>query len=1242
MADLTLPIPLSISDVKRNSMAALRRTVIHGDTSQNAYGAGEIVYLPLTTGTAGAFWDVSTARLEMTVEVYNPNYFVDFFNLPRCGFHAIIQECGLEIHNSLHENQRFYGEMIELEMMRRGENSVPYEMTVSNPHEVGGGLAGDLHINLIKPSMVTTAGLPHGVRYGMMNTPIGATNNSSVADIITQGLLFNGNPYLKAPFGRNGYGRLHSQKDYYGNETGGYVGRYPVADSVFRQFAWWAETNLPCSSVYDDRITLPQGGLYSVIRNLDNVADLIANPLARQPIIHTYGTPVGERRRYIEPDGFVDLFGDRGGNGHGDGIVTKGGSSFGDDLYPTLPNRFYGTCSHSRQYAKCVPRLEDFGAMRADNNMWTVDYGQTVGGYTPMMWPAKQPCPMDKLQVKLKAACRGVNTKNVQNYYANCKNISCAIPVSLKDDIYGRHLWGGNGVESTLPLKSHVRGERYSFRVSMKFYSCLLGVFAKRWFPSLLVGSGRARIRMVLQQPNILFQTLMDPCRVVPRTARDRFPYLGVFKTGVDDVHMKQLGSLEEAPLGCLAHGIHPILISSYIAGSCFNDLLALGKFPVPQMKMKTIGRPTDIQCKLSGGEGIAAYAKTPHHNSANGSRFHSGNHYSIQGVSHVSAMVDSTLIQNNASFATPEIVAKSRLFSHHKHLDLNGNHAGDVDDDHDRSLRDATIHGVVGRLFQNLYTELADNLQFGYAPQWLRGTGVNDFYFEGPDRQRKKYEVSTNVFDASETDRAHANLVNNVPIGSITDYHWMSNLTPLFVPDNDNAYSFGKNSAQVVYKFKPGGDEMGPHLPIPGEDIDVRTGAQLDYETKGLNWDPFHMPVPQYVPMRRPWAKQTTRTFKESDFLDESQMCYGTYLPRSVAQVRRTNRQLFTLGEDFSYYPGASERLTYSVRNVAFRCEEIILPEVASMQIVSAAMEGAVTLEAETIKSVEQILQKQDNQKIMLNVSAGIVNDICFVFQPTEMYTGDKAYGYNSFAFYCPWTSFRFMLDQTPINDTNRADGNAANGRIPAAREEDYNVLGGNPLFYNALTYGENIGINTYLTISTEFFPRIPINDLHTLIDTVCWGDQHSGSIEYLGLQPMIQNAFDSDNFQRVLPFQDGFFSVFTPIETLDDQTITCNPFWTPLEMNVEHLIRGRRAAQPALPFFKPFEGTFHLAFNLQPFMHEHNTMNVGSPMVNTNAYLHMQQCHMLREHETRMLTFIRVFARIVMERGGIIQIFT
>jgi hypothetical protein len=106
MADFALPQTLSISDVRRNGMPAVRRTVIHSSTSQNSYGPGELVYIPVATGTDGSFYIPSTSRLDMTVNVFNKNHFVDFINLPRCGWNVLIEEFGIEIHNSNHENQR--------------------------------------------------------------------------------------------------------------------------------------------------------------------------------------------------------------------------------------------------------------------------------------------------------------------------------------------------------------------------------------------------------------------------------------------------------------------------------------------------------------------------------------------------------------------------------------------------------------------------------------------------------------------------------------------------------------------------------------------------------------------------------------------------------------------------------------------------------------------------------------------------------------------------------------------------------------------------------------------------------------------------------------------------------------------------------------------------------------------------------------------------------------------------------
>lgn len=1224
MADLALPQSLSISDTRRNAMPAIRRTVLHGSTSQNVYGAGELVYIPVDTGTAGAFFVPETSRLDMTVNVYNKNYFVDFINLPRCGFHALIEEFGIEIHNSLHENQRFYAEMIEMEMVRNGENMVPFEMTVSNPHDVGGGIAGVLHINFIKPSMVTTAGLPHGVKYSTMQHPQGSNVTSSVPDIITQGLLLNSNPYLKQPLGRNGYGTIANVTYNGGVQSGGTVG-YDATLGLANRFGLWANTGLPTSSSYDDRIAT------------------IAQPTYTCGITPKSEVTVPAGQREFPPR--VSNMGAVGGTANGT-VQIPSGTSYGYDLSKILPSRFTGYNAAGGNYSKMIPRIDpNFGTLQSDNSIFDVHYGQTVGGYTPMMWPAKQPCNMEKLLPKLREARRGVNTKNVQNYYAHCKNIVVSIPVDLTSDPYGQTAIWGPSVHTLPGMSDKTKGQLHSFRVSLKLYSCLLGVYAKKWFPSLLIGAGRMRIRMRLQQPNIAFQTLMDPCRVVPGTARDKYPYLGIHHSGGTSI-----SQLVNADVSSIAHSVHPIMVSNYIPGSCYNDLIAMGRFPIPQIRMKAMNEPFGISHHLYRRGGGVGQVPIWHKDTMQDEGYFYTEKVTVADQNFASLVCGPNLKSGDTT-------KDNSYFFHWQALTpLEGATSGEWLSHVQHEME------YLHKMIADLNYELHRNSHYGFPPNPLK-------YESGLLVPIENYE-NVNAPDAHTLPIVDGKTVGTVPstIGSLQNYQYHTDFTSSFIKDPEAttyAYNAGDHdTAQLIFHpssaeyvlatsgVAPTGDGdadgsfdmMGDATP-PAATF-THTGAlnpakslplPSDGNLNSLNWDPFCHPQPQYAPVISPWDKGTARQIGDSHFVNENAACYGTFLERSVAQVRRTNQNLFALKVSGQGAAGITERLTYTVSNIVYRVEEIILPESASMQIIASAMEGGITIEADTIKSIETILQKQDNQKILLNVSAGIVNDICFCFQPTEMLQGDKAYGYNSFATYCPWTSFQFVQQK---EGTKLSTGTQI---APAPDTPDeYNWLGGDPQFYNALTQGDNIAINTFLSIATEYFPRNPINDLNTLLDHITWGDQHRGYVEYLGLDPVMQNTYDTSNFQAILPFQDGFFSVFTPIECLDDQTITDNPYFTPLECNLKRPIRGKRAIRPALPFFKPFDGTFHLAFNLQAFMHQEERMNVGTPMVNNNSYLNMQNCHMIRMHETRMITFIRCFARVVIERGGIVQIFT
>lgn len=1209
MADFAIPQSFSISDVKRNSMPAVRRTVIHGSTTQNTYGPGEQIDIPVDTGTSGSFFDPQTSRIDMTVNVYNPNYFVDFINLPRCGFHALFEQFSVIIHNTEHETQRYYTEMIELEMVRHGENIQPFELTMSNPHKVGSGIAGDLHINLIKPSMITTAGLPHGVKYGVLTQPSGSNIASSVANDISEGLLLNAHPYLKRPYGRLGYAEID---DLVVNTktTGGFVGlNSNVGTGYKNQFGWWAETSLPSSSMYDDQITV-RG---ETICKTSKVATFSSSGTVNTGLTN-------HQSRWDSPP--VNNV-----------LSVPTGTSYAYDNQILTSNRFVGYRSHGGNYSKIYPYVGSFGTGHPDNTMFDVDYGQTLGGYTPMMWPAKQPTDMTEFMKMKKEALRGVNTKNVQNYYANCKNIPIGIPIDLTNDEYGEAaIWGDSS--HALPSKSDSRGQKYCFRVSLKLYSCIFGVFAKKMFPSLLIGAGRVRLRFRLQQPNIAFQTLMDPCRIVPHTARDRFAYMGIWQNSDDqNSTITTLDNLTSGDVSCIAHGIHPILLSNYEAGECFNDMVCIGRHPIPQQRMKAISRPLDTftgrvkmgmadPVNLMGGS-TSGYAIDSSFNTeitkeAGASIYGPPINYNIVSLlprneySSVSNPITdgNTTWQNfvQASLTLP--VSSADVEAVYGDTILGGSAATW------KLAYDRYLNGLNLKIINDVITEFSDNVHYGYPPNVIV---ANSQYVDVDNAE----DVGVTIYDNKNQNRTPG---SSCPVFALQNYHYATDWSALFS---------NHQSTQGDYKFKGGDRGTTQMLWHPAQS--AATAPTSDFPAKGLNWDPFQPPVPQYVPIKEPWNKSSSRSLVSTDFLNERDLCYGTFLERSVAQVRRTNKNLFPLGNsDSTYYPGMSERVTYTISNVAYRVEEIILPEAASLQIISAAMEGGITMETSQIKSIEQILQRQDNQKILLNVSAGVVDDICFTFQPTEIYQSDKAYGYNSFATYCPYTSFRFILQSEGTKDSNGSI-------IPAPSTPDnYNYLGGEPNYYNALSFGEHIGINTYLTIGTEPFPRMPINDLQTLIDHVTWGDQRRGDFEYLGLEPMWQNSYDTSNFQKIIPFQDGFFSVFTPIECLNDQTITDNPYWTPLECNIKTLIRGIRAKKPALPLFKPTDGTYHFSFNLQAFMYQEERMNVGLPMVNNNAYLQMQNCHLLREYETRMMTHIRCFARVVIERGGIVQIFT
>jgi hypothetical protein len=1104
-----MPQALELEAVRRQGIPAVRREVVHNTTTQNEYRPSELCYIPVDTGAAGAFMDTTTTRLEMTVVVRNKNYYVDFINLPRCGWNAIIQEFGIEINNGLHELNRHYAECIELDMIKRGENRTPFEICRPNPFKVGEGIVGQKHINFVKPSMVTSNGMPHNVKYAALTTSTATTT----ADTIMTSLL-SSNPFTHESFGRRYGTTIPSTFDTcidFESELGG----IETSSMLLGKSSW------------DDRLPRPRneerkmqyGNTYT------GGASAIDAP-----------TVVGE---------FLNI------NSSYRVIGAPSGASLGLEAV-LQPHDPYTT-------------LTQYGA-----NIYRAAYGQSVVNVSPSQWPAYQPTDWSALQKEIKENLRLVNADNIMNYYANCKNIPVGIPLDLSGDPSGYSAIFSSADHSKPTFDDN--GAETEFHISLKVYSSLIGELTKKWFPELVVPQGRMRIRLRFQEPQILFQTLMDPCRRVPGTSRDWFPYLGVIKsqevvtvnrpaasgTAGSVIATHPISSLSSTSVENLASGIHPAMITDYYEGYVLNPAIAAGQFAIPTLRLRPmnacVGQGLYLQDYARTDAGVATALSSDFGTNSNWLRFRSA---TIEGAD------------------TADDVAQF--------ININAATVAEADQ---------KLNCAFKAIIQMGWDQYM-NGEYG-CPWVFRNDHVytNQAYLPKKDTDR-----SIRIRDTQEIQFPTG--FRNLVAGQAT-YLGATPSTNAIVTEHDT-------SGQQYWN----------------------NNWNWDQKWKTINYHPYCVPTPQYVPFINPSDKRSSRVLDSTDyFLTESESCFGTHLQHSVAQVRRSHSTLYPLSIPDAITSRVDERLTYIVKNVQLVTQQIILPRTAAMSIVENALNGGITMETVAWKEMESILPKAESQKHLINMAAAFCNSLSFVFRPTDTYQGDRAYGYNSFSFYNPFTVFRFDYDSTLTPGISRS--------------AQYNDLGGKPIYYNECVISTRVGFDIQLQLSGELYPRTPIDTINRLLMHTRWGDQVFSSADYMELAPALQPSYLTSKGMAINTLQDGFWAAYCPISALDDQTITDNPFYTPLELSLRKRIRGLRAPYGPLPIYKPYDGTFHLSFNLEAFMGQSGRMRTGVPIVNNNMFLRMEKCHLLREYDTQLLTICECDAKVVFERGGTMQFFT
>jgi len=1121
MTDYAMPQALELEGARRTAIPGMRREVVHNTTTQNEYRPSELCYIPLDTGAAGAFTDVSTTRLEMTVVVRNKNYFIDFINLPRCGWHSLIQEFGIEINNGIHELNRHYAECVELEMIKMGQNRIPFEFTRPNPWLPAGGQAGKLHINFIKPSMVTAQGLPHNVQYPSLTTLTSATT----PDIITQSLLLHSNPFIHESLGtKNSYQDLPPENS-----------KAQDASLV----GWFVPSSFQISQAYyDDRLISYQ----------DNVSKMtyVSADVDAAITVQKYNSANAR----IVPDSY------------GESTIN----------YAT-PGRLLGLPHGGKilaSYSKQNPKYTEV-------DIYNAKYGQSVSSYPPSMWPAKQPTCYEHLHKSLDDSYRLTNADSIMNYYANCKNIPVGIPLYLSGECTGEDEIWGNKIHTAPQIEVPSVGAETEFHIVLKLYSSLIGELAKKWFPELVVPQGRMRVRLRFQEPQIVFQTLMDPCRRVPGTSRDWFPNLGITKTLNSSDVGKPISQIDQCDPKYITSGVHPIMVSPYQAGDVYIDSIALGKYPIPMMRMK---------------------------------------------------MIHDAFSSYDASNA-PKITLQTALNK------LQGGTQENVRFGFDNYAQLPTTAAGGNSISQWITDTVYGTLQ--EVPGFQAGNALSQYHFELKKNQEWGYPIfkpqgADTEFPPSGEHVSYTDTQAALPttISAYYNYTHPENFSLRYfrgiVPSTTEtlptaAAASGSYDRKSVlwYSQYDGTTDSNPKM---------KSDPYADWASKTCNWNPFCFPTPQYLPIANSSVKSENRILSNDEFVNENEKCFGTHLEKSVAQVRRTHTQLYPLQIPDSVSSRIDERLTYIVKNVQIVTQQVVLPRTAALSIIENALSGGISMETRAWKEMESMLPRQETQKALINMAAAFCTDITFLFRPIDTFQGDRAFGYNSFSFYNPFTSFRFEFSSqlTP----------------GATSEREYNYLGGRPIYYNECIIQQRTGFDIQLQLSSELLPRQPIDSIRRLIQHIRWGDQVFSDRDYMQLDPHLQPSYGSQKGMVINTLQDGFWACFVPISALDDQTITCNPFFTPTEITLKKRLRGKRAPINALPIYKPYDGTFHLSFNLETFMGQNERIRTGIAIVNNNMFLKMDKAHLLRDYDTQMLTVCSCDARVVFERGGTMQFFT
>ena len=367
--------------------------------------------------------------------------------------------------------------------------------------------------------------------------------------------------------------------------------------------------------------------------------------------------------------------------------------------------------------------------------------------------------------------------------------------------------------------------------------------------------------------------------------------------------------------------------------------------------------------------------------------------------------------------------------------------------------------------------------------------------------------------------------------------------------------------------------------------------------------------PKPQYVPVKTPWAYGQRFTSNlvpgtKSAYCEETESCYGTYLPASTAQVRRTtttsNASIAALDQN-NIGSANTPNVKIQIHNLMYVGQQIILPDEVTANIVRMAVNGDISLLSHSCKTYRTTLNSSATQNLILPIKIASANALFVLFQNTTMLENSN---YASCTRNCPFTSFQWT-------------DNGYTSLIPG-KSLPYFVGSDKPPVLKSISTTNPFSIQ--LRLGNELLPIQPITNLHMLtqelqravhaandmmwsVPTISTFRNFRSATAEKPIAAYASSLTSGGNCEYLCLQNNDFLTPFIPVEALDDQTITDNIHYR------DYGLEAQNRGQFVLNEFIPPISKFMLGFDLETFPNQSDMARSGRYLGNGPVTLIMTE---------------------------------